>query len=172
MNIIKFLDIRLEMLKDLKLPIQNSQEIYEEFKDSEELETYLSNTSHEHIFPITYPIYINTYIQMFKLMKFKASKNRVKLSLIIDMIDKLYDIIEKFKPEVRIIGISGKMGSGKSLVSRIIYESFHKFTERSFAENIRKIASILSGVNINDTRTVKQKNIYLEEWDKTIGQLL
>ncbi len=72
-----------------------------------------------------------------------------------------------------IIGISGKLGSGKSYISEQIKNRFleHNFIEKSFAYNLKKIVSILTGIDINTitTREIKQK--YLQEWGMTVGEM-
>jgi hypothetical protein len=72
-----------------------------------------------------------------------------------------------------IIGISGKLGSGKSFIAKQIISrlSEYNFKEKSFADNLKKIVSILTGIDIKKitTREIKQK--YLHEWDMTVGEM-
>lgn len=43
----------------------------------------------------------------------------------------------------KIIGISGKIGSGKTTLSNYLKEKYPNLQSRSFAENLRHIVSIL-----------------------------
>lgn len=77
---------------------------------------------------------------------------------------------------IMIIGISGKMGSGKDTFAELLSEYTHKnygitFENKKFAYNLKKIVSILTGVSIEDTMSRTGKLKYLEEWDMTIGEM-
>jgi len=72
-----------------------------------------------------------------------------------------------------IIGISGKIGSGKSHIARQIqyYFSDYDFQRKSFGYDIKKIVSYMTGINLKTVLSRKAKTIYLPEWDLTIGQM-
>ena len=64
-----------------------------------------------------------------------------------------------------IIGLCGHKRAGKNLAARFfIKHSKINFIERSFAYNLKKIASILTGL---DCQSEKFKDLFLEEWGMT-----
>jgi hypothetical protein len=73
---------------------------------------------------------------------------------------------------VRLIGISGKIGSGKTTLANYLMEHYPGMTRRSFADKLREVLSLLTNVASNETRSVEQKGRILPEWDKTIGVML
>lgn len=75
-------------------------------------------------------------------------------------------------PPFNLIGISGKIGSGKTTLSTYLMEKFPSLVRMSFAENLRKVVSVLTNIPIDQTRSTKDKNRYLPEWKMTIGELL
>lgn len=72
----------------------------------------------------------------------------------------------------RIIGISGKFGSGKSTFCSYFLSKHKEYTKESFAESLRMIVAILTNQDIALTRTAEGKKTFLPHWDKTIGELL
>jgi hypothetical protein len=72
-----------------------------------------------------------------------------------------------------IIGISGKIGSGKTHTARYIENHLpeYKFQKKSYGYNVKKIASILTGISMKTILSRKSKNIYLPEWNMNIGQM-
>jgi len=72
-----------------------------------------------------------------------------------------------------IIGISGKIGSGKSEVARQIRKTFpdKNFKIVSFGYMVKKVASQLTGISLKTCLSRKAKNIYLPEWDMTLGKM-
>ena len=72
-----------------------------------------------------------------------------------------------------IIGISGKMGSGKDTVAREIIKTFpnYNFRRVSFGYNVKKIVSILTGLDMRTILSRKIKKVYLEDWGMTVGEL-
>ena len=73
---------------------------------------------------------------------------------------------------VQLIGISGKLGSGKTTLCHYIREKAPQFEKKSFAENLRRIVSILVNVDVEATRSMSDKNVRLEKWGLSIGELL
>lgn len=72
-----------------------------------------------------------------------------------------------------IIGISGKIGSGKTHTARYIINNLteYNFKKKSYGYDVKKIASILTGINMKTILSRKAKNIYLPEWDMNLGQM-
>lgn len=71
-----------------------------------------------------------------------------------------------------IIGISGKIGSGKNTVADIIKKHNKSFQEIAFAYKLKQIVSILSAQDINNTMSQTGKNIYIPEFNMSIGEML
>jgi hypothetical protein len=73
-----------------------------------------------------------------------------------------------------IIGISGKIGSGKDTIAYHIQESFpeHNFKRRAYAYDVKKVASILTGVGMDVILSREGKQLYIESFDMTIGDML
>jgi dephospho-CoA kinase len=84
--------------------------------------------------------------------------------------------------KIKFIGISGKIGSGKdtsALELRTIINNHFKNEVikpdvyiRYFADPLKEITSILSGVEINKLYTQEGKNIYVESFEMTTGEML
>lgn len=74
-----------------------------------------------------------------------------------------------------IIGISGKIGSGKSTVTKFLIDNMQEFNfvEKSFAYNVKAIASIISGLPIEVAMSQEGKNRELPLYgNMTVGKLL
>ena len=85
-----------------------------------------------------------------------------------------------------IVGLSGQIGSGKDLFAEIFAQLSTTPVERhAFADKVRDITELLVGRKMKVTHkagspfynkvsnyTQSDKNIYLPEWDKTIGECL
>lgn len=71
-----------------------------------------------------------------------------------------------------IIGLSGKIGSGKSTVANMIKKCDNSFIEKSFAYKLKQIVQILTSCDMEDTMTQAGKNIYIDDFEMTIGQML
>lgn len=86
----------------------------------------------------------------------------------------------------KIIGISGKIGSGKDTFAELFAEQLVGKVERhALADNLRLITEIVSGVRMTTTHeinkpfcnvirnyTQSQKNIVIKQFNKTIGETL
>jgi len=72
-----------------------------------------------------------------------------------------------------IIGISGKIGSGKDTVAKEIVRAFpeYNFSKKSFGYNVKKTVSILTGIDMRSITTRKVKSQYLDQWDMTVGEM-
>lgn len=73
---------------------------------------------------------------------------------------------------MNIIGISGKIGSGKGTVTKLLMELNEKFEERFFAEKLKKFVADLAGVNYELTLTQEGKNTFVESFNMTLGEML
>jgi hypothetical protein len=73
-----------------------------------------------------------------------------------------------------LIGISGKIGSGKDTVAAIIQELYPQYEVKKFAGKLKDIASILTGIPVEKFEDQEFKKEYLgEEWNYyTISLLL
>lgn len=78
----------------------------------------------------------------------------------------------------QIVCISGKIGSGKTTLSKYIQSSVnlsegkYPYERKSFAENVRQVTSILTGIGVEDLRSDVDKNRFITEYQKTIGEIL
>jgi len=86
----------------------------------------------------------------------------------------------------RVIGISGKIGSGKDTFAELLAEQLNGKVERyALADKLRLITEIISGIRMTTTHEVNkpfcneirnytqdQKNIVIKEFNKTIGETL
>lgn len=72
-----------------------------------------------------------------------------------------------------IIGVSGKIGSGKTTVTQYLIDNLrYEFVERSFAYKVKQIASILCGLPMEDMISQEGKNKRLEAFGGiTVGEL-
>lgn len=69
-----------------------------------------------------------------------------------------------------IIGISGKIGSGKDTVAGIIIDNKPKYTRKAFGDKLKKAVALLTGAPENLMYTQEGKEVYLSGWDMTVGQ--
>lgn len=71
---------------------------------------------------------------------------------------------------INLIGISGRMGSGKNTVASIINQiTNNKFEEKAFAFKLKQIASILTGIEVSKFEDQEFKKTNLgEEWSSPI----
>ena len=74
--------------------------------------------------------------------------------------------------KINIIGISGKQGNGKTTLANHIINNNKKYVKVSFAENVRHIVSLITGINIDNLRSMKDKEYLYEPYNLTIRQLL
>lgn len=69
-----------------------------------------------------------------------------------------------------IIGISGKIGAGKSELARLLY-AHHGFEQKIFAGKLKKIAAILTGLPEDWMYRRDMKDKQLDNWNMTLGEL-
>jgi len=86
----------------------------------------------------------------------------------------------------KIIGISGKIGSGKDTFAEILAKKLNSKVERhAMADKLRLITETITGVKMTITHekgqpfcneirnyTQEQKNIFLPQYNKTVGEIL
>ncbi len=75
-----------------------------------------------------------------------------------------------------LIGISGKIGSGKTTLATMIIKKLKHFYnieahEKSFASKLKEICSIISGLPIEDMYSHEGKNKMVPSFGMTVGQL-
>lgn len=72
-----------------------------------------------------------------------------------------------------IIGISGKIGSGKTTFSEMLTEVLRQMDKevefKNFADKLREVMFVLIGYY---GRTQEEKNIFLPEWNMNVGEVL
>lgn len=75
-----------------------------------------------------------------------------------------------------VIGISGKIGSGKDAFADLFIEHVYEeygaaFENKKFAYNLKKIVSVLAGIPMEDVLSREGKLKYLPEWGMTVGEM-
>lgn len=69
-----------------------------------------------------------------------------------------------------IIGISGKMGSGKDTLAEMLMDLMPSLEHKSFAHKLKVICAILTGCNVEDFESQEFKKSKLpKEWDDSEG---
>lgn len=74
--------------------------------------------------------------------------------------------------EIRLIGISGKIGSGKTSLANYLCKKYQSLMKVSFAENLRRMVAILVNIDVEQTRSASDKAVVLPGWGCTVGDLL
>ncbi len=69
-----------------------------------------------------------------------------------------------------IIGISGKIGSGKDTLADLLIKKDSAFVKKSFAYKLKQIGAFLTGTEIELWTTQEGKNVNLLEWGMTVGE--
>ncbi len=73
----------------------------------------------------------------------------------------------------KVLGISGKLGSGKDTVAEmIIRHSPEVWKQTAFAKKLKQIVSILAQVPYETTLNQAGKNHMVDEFDLTVGEML
>jgi hypothetical protein len=68
-----------------------------------------------------------------------------------------------------IIGISGKIGSGKSTLTKLLLSRTKDFEHKSFAGKLKYITHYMTGLDLDSMYTQEGKNTFLPEWGMTVG---
>lgn len=71
-----------------------------------------------------------------------------------------------------LIGISGKIGSGKDTLADMLKDLDASLQHKAFAAKLKHITSMLTAVDYEVLLTQEGKNIYLEDWEMTVGEFL
>lgn len=73
-----------------------------------------------------------------------------------------------------IICVNGPIGSGKNMLCEMITREFpqHGFKIKAFADKLKKIVSVLSGREVEDLYSQEGKNIFIEIYGMTLGEML
>lgn len=71
-----------------------------------------------------------------------------------------------------IIGVSGKKRSGKDTFFNVLHKYNSEYVNIKFADKLKKICSILTGLPSKYFYDAKNYNIYLETWGMNIRQLM
>jgi hypothetical protein len=70
-----------------------------------------------------------------------------------------------------IIGISGKIGSGKDTAAQIIMDLNPKFEKKSFAFKLKQIVALLTGTTLEDNLTQEGKLKHIDEFNMNLGKI-
>lgn len=71
-----------------------------------------------------------------------------------------------------LIGLNGKIGSGKDTIADIIIRQYPYVEKKSFAYKLKLISSILIGCDLKDLMMQEGKNLYSEIFRMTYGEVL
>jgi hypothetical protein len=74
--------------------------------------------------------------------------------------------------DIKLIGLSGKLGSGKTSLAIYLQTLDPRLERHSFAEKLRDVLETLTGLEPARTRSSAQKNSVPDGWDKSVGTLL
>ena len=69
-----------------------------------------------------------------------------------------------------LIGVSGKLGSGKDTFAEKLTRQIPELRQKSFAFKLKQVTALLTGQKLEDMFTQEGKNIYLQEWGMTVGE--
>lgn len=73
---------------------------------------------------------------------------------------------------MKLIGISGKMGTGKDTVYGIISELYPGWENKKFAYKTKMVASVITGLPIMMFEDRIFKNMHLAQWGMTVREFL
>jgi cytidylate kinase len=73
-----------------------------------------------------------------------------------------------------ILACSGKLGSGKNELCKIITTEYpqYLFQTKAFADKLKRIVSDITGMPIRFLYSQEGKNIFIDEYNMTLGQML
>lgn len=67
----------------------------------------------------------------------------------------------------RLIGISGKSGSGKSLLAELLQRNDEEYKIVNFADKLKEVCSLLSGLSMDSFNSQRSKKLHMPTvWDK------
>jgi hypothetical protein len=70
-----------------------------------------------------------------------------------------------------LIGLSGKIGSGKNTAAILLREEHPQFIEVAFAENVKKVVAILTGTTFEENMDREKRKRRIEAFGATLGEL-
>ncbi len=71
-----------------------------------------------------------------------------------------------------VIGISGKIGSGKNAVADLIQKHSNiEFEQTAFAKKLKQVVALLCEIDYEDTLSQEAKNTFIPEYNSTIGNM-
>ncbi len=73
---------------------------------------------------------------------------------------------------MKVIGIHGKIGSGKDTLAQMLIDINGNLERRAFADNLKVIVAILTGVDVKLLHDQNFKNTYCDLFNMTYGEML
>lgn len=70
-----------------------------------------------------------------------------------------------------VIGLSGKIGSGKNTAAILLRKSYPDFIELAFAENVKKVVAILTGTTLEENMDREKRKRRIDVFGATLGEL-
>lgn len=80
--------------------------------------------------------------------------------------------IRKTLTQMKIIGISGKLGSGKDSLAKLISNELSHTNITWFAYKLKQITQVITSCEFEDLFTQEGKNKFCPMFDRTLGQIL
>lgn len=82
------------------------------------------------------------------------------------MIDKQIELLMDKQP-IRLIGLSGLAGAGKSIVAEMICNELDPFVVKSFSAKLKEVAAVLTGIPAKTWELRSMKEAEMGEWGMT-----
>lgn len=70
-----------------------------------------------------------------------------------------------------VIGLSGKIGSGKNTAALLLRKHYPHFIELAFAENVKKVVAILTGTTLEENMDREKRKRRIDAFGATLGEL-
>src|SRR5690606_8444856 len=85
------------------------------------------------------------------------------------------DFLKEYNPYNRnhkiLIGLSGKIGSGKTTLAKYLCEQLG-YEKKSFATKLREVAGLIGGFDPLESHTVQEKEMMVPGWNLNRGRML